>query len=151
MPWRDDFVEAVWLDPDFGLSGYPEQKDAPKEPRNSFWERDLIPDEEMPPPVALDILAKEESQQREPVEAALSLRDRIGFRYERIVGLDDFVSQREAAQLLGIPKMKVNRWVRGKRIPTMKKNGYSVIRLRDVLQAAKDQNLPLKVVGRIRT
>jgi len=157
MPWRDDFVEAGWLDPDFGLAGYPSQAGTAEPERQEDTEPkstvpvnddDLIPFDQVPPDISTLPDPKWPSPWREPSTAVLVLRDRIGFRYERLVGLRDLVSQREAAQLLGIPKMTINRWVRRKRLPSERKHGHCVVRLHHVLRVAKDRSLPIKMVGR---
>lgn len=119
MPWRDDYLQAAWVVPEWGLAGVPAHE------------------------------AEEPESRPDPIQAVLFLRDRIGFRYERIVELDDYVSQREAAQLLQAPTMTINRWVRGKRIPSTTRNGFSVVRLRDVLQHAKKEGIALNTVGRL--
>src|SRR5690349_4830553 len=114
MPWRKDFVQCFWLDPDWvGLSGYPNQEQPPADsviesaPRHV--ERSYNTRVARTPP-------------RAPLAAAvIAVRDRIGFRYEREVGLDDFVSVREAAQLLDLPIMTVSRWVKGKVLKSSRK------------------------------
>ncbi len=68
-------------------------------------------------------------------------RDRQGFRWEREIGLNDYVSQGDAANLLGVPIMKMNRWVRDKRIKTRKYNDFQVIRVGNLYQFAIDQQL----------
>lgn len=117
MPWKQGFTEAFWIDPGFGLAGWPDQN---------------APDEDP-----------------ELREAVVVKRDRIGFRYERVVQLDDWVSQQEAAQLLGLPVMTVNRWVRAKKIPSTKRNGFSVVRLGDVLRVGKERQRPLELRGKL--
>src|SRR2546428_1382062 len=119
MPWRKDFVECFWLDPDWvGLSGYPDpgkppaaaiQSSAPRHVKRSYRTH----------------VAR--TPQRRPLAAAVvAVRDRIGFRYEREVGLDDFVSVREAAQLLDLPFMTVGRGSEGKGLKGSKKRGSDV-------------------------
>ncbi len=165
MPWRHDFIEARWLDPDFGLAGFPErieppdtekrpgeaEKRRPSEPKgeHSWVGRELIPHDAVPPLVEAVQVPNRPSPWKESYENVLFLRDRIGFRYERIVGLDDCVSQREAAQLLRVPTMRINRWVRGEVLPSNKKSGYSVIRLRDLVELAKSEKLPIEMLGQL--
>ena len=67
-------------------------------------------------------------------------RDRQGFRWEREVGLSDYVSLGDAAQLLGVPLMRVHRWV-GKRLRTKKLRGYSVVRVSQLYRLALELNL----------
>jgi len=78
------------------------------------------------------------------------VRDRTGFSYERHVGLDDFVTVRDAAQLLGIPAMTVTRWIKKRRIRSRKQNRSSVIRLREVLRVAKHRQRPVKLGSRMK-
>lgn len=130
MPWRDDYVEAFWIDSEFGLAGWPE--DIPEKP-------------------AVESALKTEPhyKPKEPTEAVMVMRDRIGFRYERIVGLGDYLSQREAATLLGVPVMRVNRWVRRNKLASRKRNGYSVVLLRDVLDIARTEGCEIRTKGRL--
>jgi len=129
MTRRRDFMEAFWIDPDYrGLAGRP--RDAEEQARENVGE------------------AKPRSL-RDPVEVVIAIRDRIGFRYERIVGLADYVSQREAAQVLGLPVMTITRWVRRKKLPSRKRRGYTVVRLRDVLRLAKERGRSLKMRSRL--
>jgi hypothetical protein len=117
MPWRPDFTEAFWIDPDYvGLAGYP-----------------VTTEEPAPAP-------------RPPSEAVLIMRDRIGFEYERRVNLGDFVSQRDAAKLLGLNLMTINRWVRSRKLVSRKQGGFAVVRLKDVLKVAQDEGrqLPMR-------
>ena len=148
MPWRHDFVQCYWVDPDWGgFSGYPgeesQPRNAPAEPTG-------------PSHVRSKHLRHSASLASAswPIGAALTVvRDRIGFRYERVVGLDDFVSVREAAQLVGLPVMTLSRWIKRRRIRSRKRNGFSVLQLRDLLKVAAERNgkLPigrrLKIVG----
>ncbi len=142
MPWRKDFVECFWLDPDWvGLSGYP--------------------DPEKPPAASIEDSAPRHVKRayhigvartlpRGPLAAAVvTVRDRIGFRYEREVGLDDFVSVREAAQLLNLPIMTVSRWVKGKLLKSSKKRGFAVIPVREVLRMAKERKRKLRLGSRL--
>lgn len=130
MPWRDDYVEAFWIDPEFGLAGWPE--DIPKKPT-----------------VESALKTEHHYMPQEPTEAVIVMRDRIGFRYERIVGLRDYLSQREAAKLLGVPVMRVNRWVKSKKLASRKRNGYSVVLLRDVLDIARAEGCEIRTKGRL--
>lgn len=120
MAWRRDYIEAFCIDRAHrGLSGVPD------------------PGELESP--ATDL---------EPNEVVLVLRDRLGFRYERIVGLDDYVSQRDASLLLGLPVMTVNRWV-GKRLKGKRRGEFTVVRLRDVLAVAKEDGRKLTFKARL--
>src|SRR2546426_4207244 len=69
--------------------------------------------------------------------------------YEREVGLDDFVSVREAAQLLDLPIMTVGRWVKGKVLKGSKKRGFAVIPVREVLRMAKERKRKLRLGSRL--
>ncbi len=129
MTRRRDFMEAFWIDPDYqGLAGWP--SDAQEQASENVGEAKA-------PPL------------HDPVEAVIAIRDRIGFRYERIVGLADYVSQREAAQVLGLPVMTITRWVRRKKLARRKRRGYTVVLLRDVLQLAKEHGRSLKMRSRL--
>jgi hypothetical protein len=152
MPWRGDFVKAFWINPDYvGLSGYPGQEDAPK---------GAPPGQATPTPPAAPIPFSEQLRSRvetinttfktaerpqAPIQyAVITLRDRIGFEYERVLGLDDFVSVRDAANLLSLPVMTVNRWVRAKKVKSSRRRGFAVIPLREVLRVAEEK------VGKLR-
>ena len=143
MPWRHDFVQCFWVDPDWaGFSGYadatsPRTTSEPAGPdhvRSSFPTHLASPDET-----------------NRPIAAAVTvLRDRTGFHYERQVGLDDFVTVRDAAQLLRVPPMTVTRWIKKRRIRSGKKRGVSVIRLRDVLRVAQERERRVKLGNRLK-
>jgi excisionase family DNA binding protein len=142
MPWRQDFVECFWLDPDWvGLSGYPNQEKsvgealedvAPRHVKRSYFTHSPT----TPP-------------ERPIAAAVISVRDRIGFRYEREVGLDDLVSIREAAQLLNLPVMTVSRWVKKKVLKSSRRRGFAVLPVREVLRVAKERKRKLKVGSRL--
>jgi hypothetical protein len=121
MPWRRDYSEALWIDPDYtGLAGFPGEAN------------NTSPTQQ-----------QAERQMSDVREAVLVMRDRIGFQYERRVGLGDFVSQRDAAKLLSIDVMTVTRWVKAKKLPSRKRKGFVVVRLRDVVEVARKQEIPL--------
>ena len=145
MPWRHDFVQCFWVDPDWsGFSGYPGDESEPRksspEPTGSSHVRSEYPTH----------AASLESTARSIGAAVIVVRDRIGFRYERVVGLDEFVSVREAAQLTGLPIMTLSRWIKRRRIRSRKRNGFSVLRLRDVLKAATEQRRTVRIGSRLR-
>lgn len=124
MPWRRDYSEALWIDPNFqGLAGYPD------EPNETSQAQGPPPD---PEPAMTDV-----------EEAVLIVRDRIGFQYERRVGLGDFISQRDAAKLLGLDVMTVTRWVKAKKLHSRRRKGFVVVRLRDVVAVAHKHEIPL--------
>src|SRR3989441_6586225 len=101
MPWRHDFVQCFWVDPDWGgFSGYPGDEAPPRRP----------PEPSGPAHVhgqPVPHWAKPDTTDRPIGAAVVVVRDRTGFSYERHVGLDDFVTVRDAAQLLGVPAMTV--------------------------------------------
>lgn len=138
MPWRDDFVKTFWIDPDWvPLSGYPGQEDEPVPEPPKAGQRHIPNRIEKPYPTY-----RNKAGTREPIGAAvIVIRDRIGFEYEREVGLEDFVSVREAAQLLEMPVMTLTRWVKSKRMKSSKKKGFVVIRLSEVIRMAKERSL----------
>ena len=142
MPWRHDLVQCFWVDPDWGgFSGYPGDKSpvrvepaGPAHVRSRYLMHTASPNET-----------------NRPIGAAVAVvRDRTGFRYERHVGLDDFVTVRDAAQLLGMPAMTVTRWIKKRRIRSRKQNGFSVIRLREVLRVAQDRPYPVTIGSRLK-
>ena len=140
MPRRPDSIEAFWLDPHGGLSGYP-RANATHETRAS-----------QPKPAlraVLEGMAARGAFGQSPAFAVIQVRDKLGFAFERVVGLDEYVSQREAARILDLPVMTINRAVRSKQLPSRTKKGYSVILLRDVLKEAKRRGRRLKIRGRL--
>src|SRR5438309_10200161 len=118
MTRRRDFMEAFWIDPDYqGLAGWP--RDAEEQARETVGEA-------KPPSL------------RDPAEVVIAVRDRIGFRYERIGSLADYVCQREAAQVLGLPVMSITRWVSRKKLRSSKRRGYTVVLVGDVRRLTKE-------------
>ncbi len=144
MPWRHDFVQCFWVDPDWGgFSGYPEGEAPSRMP----------PEPSGPAHVhskPVTHWGKPNATDRPIGAAVVVVRDRTGFSYERHVGLDDFVTVRDAAQLLGIPAMTVTRWIKKRRIRSRKQNRSSVIRLREVLRVAKHRQRPVKLGSRMK-
>ena len=139
MPWRHDFVQTFWIDPDWGgFSGYAADKspsETPPEPASPAHVRSKHPTRMAPPEGTTRLIGS----------AVVVLRDRTGFRYERQVGLDDFVTVRDAAQLLRVPIMTVTRWIKKRRIRSRKQGGFSVIRLREVLRVAHARHHPVRL------
>jgi hypothetical protein len=140
MPRRPDSIEAFWLDPRGGFSGYP-RASATRETRASPPRPTLR--------AALEDMAARGAFAESPAFAVIQVRDKLGFTFERVVGLDEYVSQREAASILDLPVMTINRAVRAKQLPSRTKKGYSVIVLRDVLKEAKRRGRRLKMRGRL--
>ena len=123
MPWRDDPPPACWLDPNPGLAGNPDVSESAHDEHARVAARE-----------AADHVRF----------AVITVSDRIGFEYRRVVGLDDFVSQRDAAQLLELPVMTVTRWTASGRLKGRTRNGFTVIRLRDLLDMIRAENRPLR-------
>ena len=119
MPWRDDTPPAFWLDPKPGLAG--------------------LPDADGERARATARLASDNVR-----FAVITVSDRIGFQYRRVVSFDDFVSQRDAAQLLDLPVMTVTRWTASGRLKSRTRNGFTVIRLRHVLDLLRAESRPLR-------
>lgn len=140
MPRRPDSIEAFWLDPQGGFSGYP-RASATREAQASPPKPTLR--------AALEDMAARGAFAESPAFAVVQVRDKLGFTFERVVGLDEYVSQREAASILDLPVMTINRAVRAKQLPSRTKKGYSVIVLRDVLKEAKRRGRRLKMRGRL--
>lgn len=142
MPWRRDYVRCFWLDPDWtGLSGYPTEDEIAAADLEALLPRKVertYPTYKptIPPTRPMD-------------GVVIVMRDRIGFEYERYVGLDQFVSIREGAQLLELPVMTVSRWVKKREMKSKKRRGFTVIRLREVLRAAQRRGLRLKLGSRL--
>jgi len=135
MPWRHDFVQCFWVDPDWGgFSGYPEDLPSSRTP----------PGPTGPPHVrSKDVTHTATLDETErPIGAAVV--------FVRQVGLDDFVTVRDAAQLLRVPVMTLTRWIKKRRIRSRKQNGFSVIRLREVLRVAQDRQRPVKLGSRVK-
>lgn len=156
MPYREEFLDAFWLPSQFGFAGTepPDSAELEKPPATlseifSDEERFSIPLKK----IRLEHAKwSDELNERNPVRGAVMVkRDRIGFRYERAVGLDDYVSQFEASKLLQTPVITVNRWVRSGTLPSKKRNGFSVVKLRDVLEVAKLQKKRIRMGGRLLT
>jgi hypothetical protein len=140
MPRRPDSIEAFWLDPHGGFSGYPSAIPTPETGASQ------------PKPTVRAAIEEMEARRgpgESPAFAVIQVRDKLGFRFERAVGLDEYVSQREAARILDLPVMTINRAVRSKQVPSRTKKGYSVILLRDVLKEAKRRGRRLKMRGRL--
>lgn len=78
-----------------------------------------------------------------------------GQEYRRDVGPEDLVTQREAALLLGVSVMAVNKHVRAGTLQASVHGGVSVIRLSEVRRFARDRGLmpdtvrPLPWLGRL--
>jgi excisionase family DNA binding protein len=157
MPWRTDFVESFWLDPDWkGFAGYPGRKppEPPKPPEPAEPDQRAMIDAieaHAPTHVNLNYLTSgpPSPPQRLFRAAVISVRDRIGFRYERSIGLDDLVSVREAAHLLHLPVMTISRWVKKKEMKSAKHRGFTVIRLREVLRVARERDIGLTAGSRL--
>lgn len=143
MPWRSDFTQSFWVDPNWvGFSGHPEDhKDERSVPVDDgpAHVRSRYPTYTAAPDVGRPIAA-----------AVVVVRDRTGFRYERQVGLDDLVTVRDAAQLLRLPVMTLTRWIKNGRIRSRKQNGFSVIRLREVLRVAEARGRPVKLGSQLK-
>jgi hypothetical protein len=73
--------------------------------------------------------------------------DRIGFQYERRVGLADYVSQKQAARLLKRDLATVVRWTTTKRLRSRRLNGYVVIQVREISKASKRLGIRLDTRG----
>lgn len=123
MPWRHESPPAFWLDTGPGLAGPPAE-----------------------PPLTDGSHAGKAAGRPsgELCFAVITVSDRIGFEYRRIVRLDDFISQRDAAQLLDLPVMTVTRWTASGRLKSGTRNGFTVVRLGDLLALIKSENRPLR-------
>lgn len=62
-----------------------------------------------------------------------------GRTYERAVRPRDYVTQIEAAAILGTTLMTVNRYVRRKRLRAVRREGISMIQLRTLLRFRRER------------
>ncbi len=62
-----------------------------------------------------------------------------GQRYYRRAEPEDFVSQREAAAMLHVTVMAVNKWIRSEQLPSTRRRGISVVRLKDLKRFAQER------------
>lgn len=156
MAWRTDFVNAFFVPAQFGFGSTepsPEEEDLlpPAKLSDVIADRGRFPS----PPSKIDVRhpvwAGVIEDERDVRGAVVEMRDRLGFKYERVVALDDYVSQREAAGILQVPVMTINRWIRNHTLKGKKKKGYSVVKLRDLLQVAKAQKRKVRIGGTILT
>lgn len=136
---------AYWNDMTGALHGYPSKTRLPPKPHQSGdptsadWRERVRPETKV---VTKDLTGwQSRLVGGTGARCVLSYRDRQGFRWEREVGLNDFVSQADAAQLLGLPLMRVNRWVRAGKLRSSKRRGYSVIRIKDLYELALELEL----------
>ncbi len=140
MPRRPDSIKAFWLDTHGRLSGHPRAGATPE--KGVSGAKPTLR-------AAVERMAARGVFRESPAFAVIEVRDKLGFRFERVVGLDEYVSQREAATILNLPVMTINRAVRSKQLPSRTKKGYSIILLRDVLKEAKRRGRRLKIRGRL--
>ena len=85
------------------------------------------------PPIRL-LIVDDDDQLRQTLERRFR-----GRTYERRVRPQDYVTQIEAAAILGTTLMTVNRYVRAKRLPARKRAGISMIQLRTLLRFLRDR------------
>jgi hypothetical protein len=150
MPRRVDSLTAYWFDERGALAGYPGQD----EPTPDDWTPYKSREESLARSDARTTHREVKDQEgwKAPLLdqrdewATLVFRDRLGFRWERYVGLNDDVSQVEAAKLLGVPLMRVNRWVRSGKLRSKPRRGktgkpYSIIKVRHIVALAKELNI----------
>ena len=138
MPWKLRPDEAFWIDPAFrGFAGYPTGERA-KEAN--------APEEENE-----DTSQIEDYGPNDPTTAIIAVWDRMGFRYQRRVGLGDFISLKHAARLVGVDVATVFRWIKAKKMRSSRRRGYVVIRVRDLVSSAKQMGISLddKMRGRL--
>lgn len=77
----------------------------------------------------------------EPNPGATITLTYAGQEYRRVVGPEDVVTQREAALLLGVSVVAVNKHVRARTLQASVHGGVSVIRLNEVCRFARDRGL----------
>jgi hypothetical protein len=142
MPRKSDTYVAYWIDTSGILHGYPgQERPRPKAHKKGDWRERLTPEAVV---VTTDVTGwRTLLEGGKGARCILAHRDRQGFRWEREIGLNDYVSQGDAANLLGVPIMRMNRWIRDKntKIKTRTRNGFKVIRVGDLYQFAIDMKL----------
>ena len=142
MPRRPDSLFAYWISKKPGLSGYPSSKKNPsRNQRPQNIGEDLSSRISIPSSIEIkDLQWDRDADASLPTLSRLVIRDNLGFRYERIVGLHDLVSRAEAAKMLKVSLMSVGRYIRSKALPhrTRTVNGrkYSVVKVADVWRLA---------------
>jgi hypothetical protein len=157
VPWKRDARDAYFLDPRPGLSGYPgKPKKSPAKPRPEIMPLGLLKGAEGEHLVShgrveqhLTVWEWPAASGFEPTWAVVQMSDRTGARYQRVVGLRDYITQEQAAKLLRAPVMSVTRWVRAGELPSRKRGGFAVIRLGDLLAFAKERKRPVRVARRL--
>lgn len=135
MPRRADTHLAYWLDMRGVLRGYPQKK--------RLKPRAVDAGDDEARLLAHSVLSLEDATWQDRLDdecggrVVLAWRDRHGFRWQRTVGLHDYVAQADAAQLLGVSLMRVNRWVRkGGLLKAKRKKGLSVVRVKELYELA---------------
>src|SRR5690349_4791727 len=110
MP-RSESHFAYWNDMTGALHGYPRKERLPPRPHKTGdrsspdWRERLRPETKVK---IVDLTGwRSRLEGGDGARCIIGYRDRQGFRWEREVGLNDFVSQADAAQLLGMPLMRV--------------------------------------------
>lgn len=78
--------------------------------------------------------------------AVLKMVSRTGMQYTREVKRGGYVTQREAAKLLKVSVMTVNRWVRNGLLRSTMRKGVSVIAVREVIALADYRKIEAKLV-----
>ncbi len=141
-----DSLFGYWLSRDKGLSGYPSRiADSSSTASPAFAPLDVgeAVAERIARPASIqmrDLIWQLDADASLPAVARLISRDALGFRYERIVGLEDYVSRAEAAQVLGLSLMTIGRWIRAKKLPEKKRSRhgkkYSVVKVADLWRLA---------------
>lgn len=72
-------------------------------------------------------------------EATLYRRDRNGFVWERRVGLKDWVTVSEAANILRVNPVTAWQWAKTGRLPAKKRRKLQVVRFGDVVALAMER------------
>lgn len=78
--------------------------------------------------------------------AVVRLKSRTGIQYTREVKSSGYVTQREAAKLLCVSVMTINRWVRQRTVKSTKRQGVSMIAVRDLAEIADENGIAVSEV-----
>jgi excisionase family DNA binding protein len=73
--------------------------------------------------------------------AVVRVKTRTGMQYTREVKRGGWVTQREAAELLKVSVMTVNRWVRDRTLQSVKREGVSVLPVKAVAALADERKI----------
>lgn len=156
MPRRDDYHEAYWVFP-VTLQGYPDATNPdygkePARPRGRPEPTSQVIRKRTKGSRVRRVDVKHLVDRAElidpklmPTTVVLVTRDRLGFKYERVVALEDYVSRENAAKLLGVPLMTIHRWVDNRTLPSRKRKGVPIVKIQDLLTLAINKKRKIRM------